>query len=126
MFEDCTFDWLYWPHAHQPYSLDTVEYIRSLDAEQDIALLKFYGWDLSIACARTPCISTMLLKKGVERGLTPFAIGNIMWRATLNKESLIVEIVREAQDSLLPGMSEASFLETVSQIMDFQLGKLAK
>ncbi|KAL7189101.1 hypothetical protein ACSBR1_038880 [Camellia fascicularis] len=125
-FEDCTFDWLYWPQAHQPYSPDTVEYIRSLDAEQDIALLKFYGWDLSIECARTLRISTMLLKKGVERGLTPFAIGNIMCRETLNKESLIEEIVREAQDSLLPGMSEATFLETVSQIMDFQLGKLAK
>ncbi|KAI7988683.1 Phosphatidylinositol 4-kinase gamma 4 [Camellia lanceoleosa] len=125
-FEDCIFDWLYWPQAHQPYSPDIVEYIRSLDAEQDIALLKFYGWDLSIECARTIRISTIHLKKGVERGLTPFAIGNIMCQETLNKESLIEEIVREAQDSLIPGMSEATFLETVSQILDFQLDKLTK
>ncbi|KAI7993677.1 Phosphatidylinositol 4-kinase gamma 4 [Camellia lanceoleosa] len=125
-FEDCTFDWLYWPQAHQPYSPNTIEYINSLDTEQDIALLKFYGWDLSLECARTLRISTMLLKKGVERGLTPFAIGSIMCRETLNKESIIEKIVQEAHDSVLPGMSEAAFLETVSQIMDFQLDKFAK
>ncbi|XP_052208940.1 phosphatidylinositol 4-kinase gamma 4-like [Diospyros lotus] len=125
-FEDCTFDWLNWPQAHQPYSPETLEYIKSLDAEQDIALLKFYGWDLPLECARTLRISTMLLKKGAERGLTPFAIGSIMCRETLNKESVIEEVVRKAHDSILPGMSEAAFLESVSQILDFQLDKLAK
>lgn len=125
-FEDCTFDWLYWPQACQPYSLDTIEYINSLDAEQDIALLKFYGWDIPIESARTLRISTMLLKKGVERGLTPFAIGSLMCRENINKESVIEEIVREAQDSLLPGMSEAAFLEAISEFMDLQLDKLAK
>lgn len=125
-FEDCTFDWLYWPQVREPYSPDTLEYINSLDAEQDIALLKFYGWDLSIECARTLRISTMLLKKGVERGLTPFAIGSIMCRETVTKESVIEEIVREAKDSLLPGMSEDTFLGAVSQIMDSRLDKLTK
>ncbi|XP_058203587.1 phosphatidylinositol 4-kinase gamma 4-like [Rhododendron vialii] len=122
-FEDCTFDWLYWPQANQPYSPDTLEYIKSLDAEKDIALLKFYGWDLSLEVSRTLRISTMLLKKGAERGLTPFAIGSIMCRETLNKESAIEEIVREARDSMLPGMSEDAFLEAVSQVMDFKLAK---
>ncbi|GFZ01500.1 phosphatidylinositol 4-kinase gamma-like protein [Actinidia rufa] len=125
-FEDCTFEWLYWPQAHQPYSPDTVDYIKSLDAERDIALLKFYGWDISLECTRTLRVSTMLLKKGVERGLTSFTIGSIMCRETLNKESVIEGIVREARESILPGMSEAVFLETVSQIMDFQLDKLEK
>ncbi|KAB1215455.1 Phosphatidylinositol 4-kinase gamma 2 [Morella rubra] len=125
-FEDCTFDWLYWPQVREPYSPDTLEYINSLDAEQDIALLKFYGWDLSIECARTLRISTMLLKKGVERGLTPFAIGSIMCRETVTKESVIEEIVREAKDSLLPGMSEDTFLGAISQIMDSRLDKLTK
>jgi hypothetical protein len=124
-FEDCTFDWLYWPQARQPYSPDTIDYINSLDAERDIALLKFYGWDIPLECARTLHISTMLLKKGVEKGLTPFAIGSIMCRENIKKESVIEEIVCEAKDSLLPGMSEAAFLEAVSQIMDSQLDKLA-
>lgn len=125
-FEDCTFDWLYWPQARQPYSSDTIEYINSLDAEQDIALLKFYGWDIPLECARTLRISTMLLKKGVERGLTPFVIGSLMCRENINNKSVIEEIVSEALDSLLPGMSEAAFLEAISDIMDSRLAKLAK
>jgi len=126
-FEDCTFEWLYWPQARQPYSPASIEYINSLDAEQDIALLKFYGWgDITLECARTLRISTMLLKKGVERGLTPFAIGSIMCRETVTKESIIEKIVCEAKDSLLPGMSEAAFLEAVFRIMDSHLDKHAK
>ncbi|KAI3866830.1 hypothetical protein MKX03_006720 [Papaver bracteatum] len=123
-FEDCTFDWLYWPQAKQPYPRDTIEYIMSLDAEADIALLKFHGWNVPLKCARTLRISTMLLKKGAERGFTPFTIGKIMCRATLKKESVIEEIVSEAQDSVLPGSSEATFLECVSQIMDRRLDEL--
>ncbi|KAK9743165.1 hypothetical protein RND81_03G221400 [Saponaria officinalis] len=124
-FEDCTFDWLYWPQAKQPYSPETIEYIKSLDAEEDIALLKFYGWDMPAESARTLRISTMLLKKGVERGLTPYAIGNIMCRETVRKESVIEEIVQEAQDSVLPGTSEATFMEAVSQIMDRRLDEIS-
>lgn len=123
-FEDCTFDWLYWPQARQPYSPETIEYIKSLDAEQDIALLKFHGWELSLECSRTLRISTMLLKKGVERGLTPFAIGSIMCRETLKKESIIEEIVNEAQKAMLPGMNETAFLESVFEVMDRRLDEL--
>lgn len=124
-FEDCTFDWLYWPQAQQPYSADIIEYIKSLDAEQDIELLKFHGWDLPLECARTLHIGTMLLKKGAERGLTPFAIGSIMCRKTLKKESIIEQIVQEAQEAVLPGTSEAVFLESVSLIMDHYLDKIS-
>jgi hypothetical protein len=125
-FEDCTFDWLYWPQARLPYSPEVVDYINSLDAEHDIALVQFYGWDIPLECARVLRISTMLLKKGVERGLTPFAIGSIMCRENLNKASVIEEIVREAEDSLLPGRSEAAFLEAVSNIMDYRLGEFTE
>jgi len=125
-FEDCTFDWLYWPQAREPYSPDTVDYIKSLDAESDIELLKYYGWDVPVECARTLRISTMLLKKGVERGLSPYAIGSIMCRENLNKKSVIEEIICEAQESLVPGMGESVFLESISQIMDSHLDKLSK
>eukprot|EP00268_Persea_americana_P037087 TRINITY_DN36688_c0_g1_i1.p1 TRINITY_DN36688_c0_g1~~TRINITY_DN36688_c0_g1_i1.p1 ORF type:complete len:587 (+),score=112.52 TRINITY_DN36688_c0_g1_i1:950-2710(+) len=123
-FEDCTFDWLYWPQSRQPYSTKTIEYINSLDAEQDIALLKFHGWELSLECSRTLHISTMLLKKGIQRGLTPFAIGSIMCRETLKKESIIEEIVNEAQEVMLPGMNETAFLESISRVMDRRLDEL--
>ncbi|KAK7369791.1 hypothetical protein VNO80_11836 [Phaseolus coccineus] len=124
-FEDCTFDWLYWPQARQPFSPETVEYINSLDAEKDLELLKCYGWDIPLQCARTLRISTMLLKRGVERGLTPHEIGSIMCRENLNKESVIEEIIMEAQDSLLPGMEEPEFIEAISRSMDSHLDKIA-
>jgi len=125
-FEDCTFDWLYWPQARQPYSPDTVHYIKSLNAEKDIELLKYYGWDVPVECARTLRISTILLKKGVERGLSPYDIGSIMCRENMNKKSVIEEIICEAQESMEPGMGESVFLEFVSQIMDSRLDKLSK
>lgn len=81
---------------------------------------------MPVECARTLRISTMLLKKGVERGLTPYAIGSIMCRETLKKETIIEEIVQEAQDSTLPVTSEALFLETVSHIMDRRLDEIAE
>ncbi|KVI08914.1 Phosphatidylinositol 3-/4-kinase, catalytic domain-containing protein [Cynara cardunculus var. scolymus] len=104
---------------------ETVNYIKSLDAEEDIALRNFYGWNLPSGCARTFRVSTMLLKKGVEKGFTPFSIGNIMCRENLNKQSVIEEVVQEADDLVLPGSSEAAFIETVSQIMDRRLGLFA-
>ncbi|KAH9609219.1 hypothetical protein KSS87_000479 [Heliosperma pusillum] len=121
--EDCTFDWLYWPQARQPYSLDTIEYIKSLNAEEDIKLLKLHGWDLPPDCARLFRVSTMLLKKGAERGLTPFAIGSIMCRETLKKESIIELIVRDAEETVATG-NEAAFLDAVSSAMDRHLDEL--
>lgn len=124
-FEDCTFEWLYWPQARQPFNATTLEYIKSLDAEQDIALLKFYGWELSLACSRTFRISTMLLKKGAERGFTPYDIGSIMCRVTLQKESKIEEMIQEAKNNTSQGTGEAAFLEAISKIMDRHLDELA-
>ncbi|CAJ1974394.1 unnamed protein product [Sphenostylis stenocarpa] len=123
-YEDCTFDWLYWPQAKEPYSTDTIDYIKSLDAEEDIKLLKFHGWDLPPMCAQILRISTMLLKKGAERGLTPFAIGSIMCRETLKKKSVIEQIVQEAEEAAFPGASEGAFLDIVSAIMDSHLDEL--
>lgn len=125
-FEDCTFEWLYWPQAKLPFSPDTLDYINSLDSEQDIALLQLHGWNVPEAVSRTLCISTMLLKKGVERNLTPYQIGSIMCRETVNKDSAIEEIVREAHNSVLPASSEATFLEAVSVAMDRRLDELTK
>ncbi|KAL7150489.1 hypothetical protein ABFS83_05G115600 [Erythranthe nasuta] len=127
-FEDCTFEWLYWPQTREPFSQETKDYIKSLDPEQDLAILDFHGLNISHECALTLRISTMLLKKGAERGFTPFVIGSIMCRETLNKKSVIEEIVDEAKEySAIKGMmSEAAFLETVSEIMDETLDKLMK
>lgn len=92
-----------------------------MDAEKDIELLKFHGWDIPPECARILRISTMLLKKGAGRGLTPFAIGSTMCRETLKHASVIEQIIQEANEVGLPESCEDSFLETVSLIMDRRL-----
>lgn len=125
-FEDCTFDWLFWPQARQPLDSRTLDYIKSLDAERDLALLKFYGWELSLECSRTLRISTMLLQKGAERGLTLYDMGSILCRETVKKESKMEEMIREAMDAVLPGTSETAFMETISEIMDYYLDSLTK
>ncbi|KAF8088328.1 hypothetical protein N665_0546s0054 [Sinapis alba] len=125
-FEDCTFEWLYWSQARKPYSRETLDYIRSLDAEEDINLLKFHGWKVPLKTARTLRISTILLKKGAERGLTAFEIGNMMCRETLSKKSLVEEMVEEAQEAVLPGTSEAAFLEALSDVMDYHLDEVVR
>ena len=117
-FEDCTFEWLYWPQAKEPYSSETVEYIRTLDAEQDIELLRFHGWEIPSSCARVFRISTMLLKKGAAKGLTPFAIGSIMCRETLEKESVIEQIIYDAEAIVSLERTEEEFISTVSAVMD--------
>lgn len=125
-FEDCTFDWLYWPQAREAFSNETLDYIKSLDAEQDLALLSSNGWDLSRECARTLRISTMLLKEGAARGLCPYAIGRILCRETLNKESVIEKIVQKAHKMTFPGTNEADFLKTVWNLLDFELNKVSE
>ncbi|GER34316.1 phosphatidylinositol 4-kinase gamma 4 [Striga asiatica] len=120
-FEDCTFEWLYWPQSRKPFSPDEISYINSLDAEKDIQLLKFHGWNIPEECVRVLRISTMLLKKGANRGLTPYEIGSIMCRETVKKESVIEKMVKEAEKSVLPGTGESAFLESISTVMDHYL-----
>ena len=48
-----------------------------------------------------------------------------MCRETLKKKSVMEQIVEEAQESVLPGTSEAAFLESVSRIMDRHLYELS-
>ncbi|CAN0890612.1 Phosphatidylinositol 4-kinase gamma 2 [Linum grandiflorum] len=98
-FADCSFYWLNWRQAKVPFDAETLEYISSLDADKDIKLLEEHRCELRDGCAKTLRISTRLLKKGAEKGLTPYEIGDMMVRK--NKESEIEEIVREAQDSSL-------------------------
>lgn len=87
-------------------------------------MLKFYGWELPSKCARVLRISTMLLKKGTDGGLTPFDIGRVMCRENIKNKSLIEDIVEEAEDVVLPGTSEEAFMEAVSNIMDRHLDEL--
>ena len=79
-FADVCFEWLYWPQAKAPFDAATRAYIAALDAAADLATLEAHGLRLSAGCRRVFAASTLLLRKGAGRGLSPHAIGRVMCR----------------------------------------------
>lgn len=121
-FEDCSFEWLYWPQAQQPYARATLEYIESLDVEEDIELLRQCGLRLRPQVVRNFRISTMLLKKGAAAGLTPFMIGSIMCRnGSLDSKSPIELMLEKAEVKNLKG---CAFVEVVGKLVDEHIAML--
>ncbi len=62
--------------------------------------------------------STLLLKKGVAGGQTAHDVASLMCRMDLNKESALESMLSQAEEALLPGCSDAAFLEALGSIMD--------
>lgn len=121
-FEDFTFEWLNWPQAKEAFSKDSLDYINSLDVEEDLALLKTNGMHLVDLSIRTMRISTSLLKDGAAIGLSPLDIGRIVCRETVNKESVIEKILVEAEKATPPvGEDETEFLKSVSDLLRAEL-----
>jgi hypothetical protein len=87
-FQDITFEWLYWPQAQVPFDATTSQYIESLDAQRDLEMLTAHGLVLRPECKRVMQVCTSLCKKGVRRGMTPYAIGSIMCREGLGQSPL--------------------------------------
>jgi len=74
------FEWLHWPQAMLPFSEEEIKYIRDLDIEADKALLRQELPNLRPECIRVLELTTALLKRCVEAGMTLFEIGNLMSR----------------------------------------------
>lgn len=121
-FEDCSFEWLYWPQAQRPYSPSTLEYIKTLDVEEDIALLRECGWSMRPQLARIFRISTMLLKKGAAAGLTPFEIGSIMSRGDSLDTKSTIELIVERAEAM--NLKEHAFLRVVGKLLDEYIASL--
>ena len=63
-------------------------------------------------------IATLLLKKGAAAGLTPYEIGSMMCRESLNKMSVIEKMVEDTESIVLSESNESGFLAVLSTIMD--------
>mmetsp|Transcript_42769 Transcript_42769/g.76730 ORF Transcript_42769/g.76730 Transcript_42769/m.76730 type:complete len:622 (-) Transcript_42769:628-2493(-) len=87
-FQDISFEWMYWPQADVPFSEETCQYIRSLDAEKDIEILRAHGLTFRPECLRVLRVCTRLLKRGAEQGMTPYDIGRLMSREYLTMSPL--------------------------------------
>ena len=132
-FGECTFEWLYWPQASQPYDASTLEYIEALDAERDIGLLERCGWTgLRPQCARVLRIATMVLKKGAFAGFTPFQIGSIMscnrYYSSVDAYKAPIELILEKAHDIIThspgGTSEAKFMDIFEDLLEDHIAKL--
>jgi len=106
------FEWQYWPQAKKPFSIDTLNYIASIDIENDAKILRSLGF--SEECVMTMIVTTTLLKEAAANGRTLFDIACLMSRGIpLTKPSLLEEIVLETRGVLKTTKRDdlSSFLE---------------
>lgn len=115
--QDPWFVWKSWPQAKEKMSEQTKNYIRALDAEKDIQLLKnrFEGrfGEEHFQILR---ITTLLLKKAVETDLTFFDLATMICRRHINEPSDLERIVKEANEK--PRQNFADFLKIISSLLD--------
>lgn len=76
--ETVYFEWLHWPQASMPFSEEELQYIAKLDPKGDIAMLYRELPMLRVQSLRLLEVSTTLLKKSAEKGLTLAEIGSVM------------------------------------------------
>lgn len=96
----CSFDlvWLSYSQAEEPFSERSKEYIRNIDIMADINMLE-EAFKFRPQCLRNMRISSTLLKKGADAGLTLAQIGQILCRPDDDEEqpSLLEQIVKKAR-----------------------------
>lgn len=75
---DCSFEWLRYPQAKEPFDQATKEEIRAIEIDKDLEKLSLAG--LSVDAQLATWMSTCLLKMGVAQGKTLFEIGSLVQR----------------------------------------------
>jgi len=120
------FDWLNWPQAKEPLSTALKDYVSKIDVEKDIETLK--PLNIRPECLRTMKISTMLLKKGCELGLSLFDIASIVCRPTLEQPSELemmyeraLKDIGQVNGEIVTKQEEQELLGALSRIMDEEL-----
>jgi len=82
------FEWLYWKQAKVPFSEETLQFINTIDVEEDAKVLRAHG--ISEECVRTMKVSTLLLKIGASHNLNLFQIASLVCEG--NAQSLESEL----------------------------------
>jgi len=120
------FDWLTWPQAKEPLSTALKDYVSKIDIEKDMETLR--PLNIRPECLRTMKISTMLLKKGCELGLSLFDIASIVCRPTLEQPSELevlyeraLKDIGQVNGEVTTAQEENELLGALGKIMDNEL-----
>jgi len=84
---DLWFEWISWPQAKVPFDKECLDFIANINVEADANLLR--SLFIREECIRTMMITTTLLKKAAERGMTLYEIANLMCRKKYVKKKEI-------------------------------------
>ena len=97
-FEVSKYDlcWMSWPQAKEPLTVKAVEYVSRLNPLEDARRLK-QCLPVRDRCLRNFRIAGLLLKKGVESGLSLHDIGSIMYRSDDDVPSVLEKAVANAE-----------------------------
>jgi hypothetical protein len=87
---DLWFEWMTWPQSKVHFGDETTNFVASINVEHDARLLFALG--LRPDCVRTMMLSTVLLKKAVQRKLTLREIGSMLCRRDADRPSLLEQI----------------------------------
>jgi len=92
----CDWCWLSWPQAQIPFDEEARRYIKEIDIEADVQLLKK---KLSIreSSLNVMRITNKVLQVGAEHGMCLFQIASLISRDDLEKPSMIEVLVSQAQ-----------------------------
>lgn len=86
--EDPYFEWIHWPQASIPFSENELEYIKELDPNREIEMLRTELPMIREACLRVLTLCTIFLKKAAAFGLCLAEIGQMMSREFRCKNQL--------------------------------------
>jgi len=94
--DDVYLGWMYWKQAKVPFCSETLEFIAKISPEKDAEILRDLG--ISERCIRNMMMSSMILKKGAEAGLTLFKIASMICRKKKSDKSELEILVAQAGD----------------------------
>jgi len=108
------FEWLYWKQSKVPFSEETLQFIDTIDADEDAKLLRAYG--IPEECVRTMKVTTFLLKIGARRNLNLFQIASLICAEGTESESELASLVTRSE-SLCFG-DESLFFHVFGQLVE--------
>jgi len=103
--DDIYFGWMYWRQSKIPFSQESRKFISEINVAEDAKLLRYFG--ISEKCIQNMKISSILLKKGVEAGLTLFQIASMICRKNKSEKSNLEILVDISENLVKKNFDEA-------------------
>jgi len=114
--DDIWFEWMTWRQAKQPFSVEALKYIASIDVENDTRILKSLG--IEEDAIKLMRLSTLLLQTGAQSGLTLYDMASLICRKKPTEKSDFESMVHSTKDK-----SEEEVKQVVEELVTSKLSR---